>query len=474
MLRKPKRRTLPTPSVFKSTAKNQWVCEYHEFDEKGQVRTRRKSFLRELRATGVEGNLTEQREAALRMKKQLITAERDKNRLRRRELDQTFLTAKQLREAKAAFAIFDEIPDRNKSLVDAVVLYREHLRLAIDSPPLQDCIDIFLGRKLEAVEKKLLSHETYRTLKWRLNPFRNYFAEKVPSLKIGEVSAQQLIVYLEGLEVGERTLRNTVNDLRNFFNDAANPKDENRFINKNPMDGVYIHFKRFNATKALKTRRDKRRVPKVLSLQESKHVLEIAFEGRKHGFLGFAVCGLFLGMRPSEIFDMVKQADHWERLIKLEEGVLRIEGFGKQRDQRIIVMPYNAVNWLRFIQGKGYPLCFNYDPRADNVRYASFRARAFLPPIEAERIVTLRRSRKSGHKYTPDEKAFSQACNKKLAEYQDVLRHTFGTNFYYANNFDKNLTVQQMGNSGEVFIEHYRGLLDRPSDAIKYFELRPE
>lgn len=63
------------------------------------------------------------------------------------------------------------------------------------------------------------------------------------------------------------------------------------------------------------------------------------------------------------------------------------------------------------------------------------------------------------HKLTPEEKAFSNACNKILSDHQDVIRHTFGTNYYYAHDFDKNKTVRQMGNSNEVFIGNYRGLL---------------
>jgi len=471
---KPKRKTLPKPSVFKSTSKNLWVCEYHEFDDKGQILTRRKSFVRELKKQDLKGDLAEQRAAALQLKKDLIEKNRETERLRRREREQTYLTPKQLREAKAAFAVFNEIPDRGKSLVDAVIVYREHLRLAVDSPALQDCVDIFLSRKLKAVEMNLLSKETYKTLKWRLNPFRNHFKQKFPTLKIGEVTSKHLIDFLDGCQMSERSLRNTVNDLGNFFNDASNPKDENRFLNKNPMDGVIVHFKKFNSTKSLTPSKKQRKVPKILTLEQVKHVLEIAFEQRKYGFLGFAVCGLFLGMRPSEVFDLVKQPDHWIRNIKLDEGTVRIEGFGKKRDYRVIVMPGNAVDWLRYIQNEGHPLCFKYDPGADNVRYANFRARAYLPQEEAERLITLRRSRKSGHKYTLEEKSFSHACNKKLVEYQDVLRHTFGTNHYYANGYDKNLTVQQMGNSGEVFIEHYRGLLERPGDAEEFFEMIPE
>ncbi len=37
MLAKPKRPSLPKPSVLKNATTGQWVCEYYEFDDKGEA-----------------------------------------------------------------------------------------------------------------------------------------------------------------------------------------------------------------------------------------------------------------------------------------------------------------------------------------------------------------------------------------------------------------------------------------------------
>lgn len=471
---KPKVISLPNPSVFKNASTDQWVCEYYEFDERGKPKARRKSFVRELKRQGKEATSVEQRTAALAMQEEILASQREQERITRREREQTHLTARQLREAKAAFAIFDQIPNRNKSLVDAAMLYRDHLRLEMDSPPLSDCIAIFLERKKEAADKELLSQKTYKTLKQRLNHCKKYFTRKSPGIKIGEVTDKHLIAYFDELDVSERTRRNYFTDIANFFNDASDPKDEHRFLNKNPMDGVIVHFRKLNGTGSFKTSRKERKTPAILQLEASRHVLKVAFERRKHGMLGFTVCGLFLCMRPSEVFDLVKQEDYWNRFVKLDEGVLRVDGFGKMNDQRIIVMPEVAKAWLRFIKDEGLPLCFPYNPNGRNQRYATFRAWAFLPEEDARRLITLRQKVKIGYQMTPEDEKFAERCRIQLREFEDILRHTGGTNLYYANGFDKHKTVEQMGHSAEIFVEHYRGLLNSPKDAEAFHALLPE
>lgn len=474
MLTKTKRPTLPKPSVFKNASTGQWVCEYHEFDDKEKPRARRKSFVRELKREGKKATLTEQRTAALAMQEAILDERKKQERLIRREREQKHLTARQLREAKAAFAIFDQIPDRNKSLVDAVVLYRDHLKLAKDSPSLDDCVKIFLARKQEAVENGYLSNETYKTLKKHLNPIVAYCGVSDSKIKIGDVTAKMLIRFFDSLDVSLRTKRNYITSANTFFNDASNPKDDHRFIDKNPMDGVYVHYQKSNGAKSLKTTTSQRKTPKILQLDESKRALKVAYEQRKYGILGFTVCGLFLGMRPSEVFDLAKQSDYWERFVKLDEGIVRVDGFGKMRDQRIIQIPENAQIWLQFIRDNNWPLCFKHDPDGDNVRYANFRALAYLPEGNGKRYIELRRARKRGHRKTATEKEFSESCRKKLLEYQDVLRHTCGTNLYYASSFDKNYTIEQLGHSADVFVEHYRGLLNHPDDHKAYYAFMPD
>ena len=333
---KPKRKSLPKPSVF--LYNNRWVCEYYSFDElTGKPTAHRKSFIRELKRDGVDPSVSNQKKAALTFKEEIVSEIKESERLERREREQTYLSLKELKEAKAAFAIFNEIPTRNKSLVDAVILYRDHLKLAVDTPDLETCIGIFLGRKKEASESddqnKKISAETYRTLRQRLGNLLSYFQNdlKKPKIKIGEVSSNQLIKYFDSLQVGDRTRKNYVTDIANFFNDAADPKDKNRFIHENPMDGVFVYYKKFNATKSLATSRSNRVAPSILRIPDVRRTLDVAFEMREKGLLGFTIAGLYLFMRPSEVFDMCSRENFWEKYIRIEEGIVRIDGNSPMR-----------------------------------------------------------------------------------------------------------------------------------------------
>jgi integrase len=476
---RPNRRlkTLPNPSVFKY--KDRWVCEYYTFDEvSGKPTAHRKSFVRDLKEDGVEPSVSNQRKAALTFRDQIISKIKESERLERKEREQTYLTIKELKEAKAAFAIFNEIPARNISLVDAVILYRDHLKLAVDTPSLETCVGIFLGRKKEAAESddqnKRISVETYRTLRQRLGNLLSYFQNELqkPEIKVGEINSSQLVRYFDGLEVSDRTRKNYVTDVANFFNDAADPKDKNRFIHENPMDGVFVYYKKFNSTKSLRTSRNSRVAPAVLQIPDVRRTLDVAFEMREKGLLGFTIAGLFLFMRPSEVFDLCAQENFWDKYFKLEEGIVRIDGFGKMRDQRTITISENCKAWLQFIKDEKLPFCFKKYDNGQNPDYSIFRAKAFLPE-KADELIRIRKLYKRGKQPSPKEKGFMDDCQATLQNHQDVLRHTGGTNLYYRSGFDTNLTVAQMGNSSEVFIKHYRGLLAHPDDHEEFWNFHP-
>jgi integrase len=477
MRAKPKRKSLPKPSVFKHG--DRWVCEYYCFDaESGRPKAVRRSFARELVRQGIEPSVSNQRRAALTLRDEILKKRSEEERLQRREREQTYLTLKELKEAKAAFAIFNQIPLRNKSLVDAVIQYRDNLKLAADSPPLRQCVDIFLARKREAADDEKgqrLSFQTFRTLRQRLNNFVGYFEAKgLGEIRLGEVTSKHLIGYFEDLDVSERTRRNYSNDIGNFFNDAADPRDKHRFINENPMDGVYVHFRKFNKGRSARNGQNgKPKAPHILQIDQVKHVLKVAMQARETGMLGFTVAGLFLGMRPSEVLDMSEQEDFWNRYIRLEEGIVRIDGVGKRRDQRVILMSDNCRVWFQYLKDQQLPFCYVRKKTGVNLPFATFRARAFLPEADAERLIKLRRKRRAHNAYTGEEATFVDQCNTRLGEFEDVLRHTFGSNFYYANGCDKNRTIEQMGHSSEVFVEHYRGLLDNPKNAQEYFKILP-
>ena len=119
MAAKPKRRALPKPSAFR--LKDRWVCDYYTFDEASNPLAQRKSFVRELQTADENTSVSRQRTAALTFRDEKLRELKEQEKMERREREQPYLSLRELKEAEAAFAIFNQIPYRGKSLVDAVV-----------------------------------------------------------------------------------------------------------------------------------------------------------------------------------------------------------------------------------------------------------------------------------------------------------------------------------------------------------------
>lgn len=472
----PKRQTpgFWKPSVFFWGRRSQWAVDYVESDAvTGRHRKLRKTFLGQLISEGKQGTQAEQKEAAEAFADARLTELKKEKRETHAERRQTKLSRDQLRQAKAAFAIFDLIPFREKSLVDAVTQYRQNLRLAVDSPQLAVCVRIFLGHKEEASRNHTLSLATFKTLKQRLNNFVSYFKKQgQPAIKIGDIRAKDVIAYLDGRGGSLRTRQNYRGDLANFFNDAANPKDPNRFLNVNPMDEVSVHYGKGSNAKVLRGSGKARKTPRILQIEEVKNTLKTAIEFKESGVLGFVVAGLFLGMRPSETIELSKIPTLWDTHLKIDDEIAVVsEGVGKMGDRRSITLSENARDWLRYLHDHKLPFCYNADSKAGRKAYARFRARAYLGEIDGRRLLKLRR--KPTKLRTKEEQGFVEACVPRLKEMEDVLRHCFGTNFYYQSGYSKEKTVHEMGNSVQMFITHYRGLL-KPIDSFKeYWALKP-
>lgn len=475
---KPRLRKLPKPSVF--LHQERWVCEYYEFDENSRPIAKRKAFFRDLKNQGKQATAAEQKAAATAFADQIQKQQKEAYSFARREKEQKHLTPAQLKEAKAAFAIFDQIPNRNKSLVDAVILYRESLKLVIDTPPLEMAIDAFLGRKEAALEKKAAvtgkKSSTLDKLGKHVRHMGRFFLKERPSVKLGEITATDLKRYFLSIPGSERNRINYVSDVGNFFNDASNPKDPHRLLNVNPIDAARLELRRDGLLPSKSKKKDEWQVqaPKLLTIDQVRNALEIAIELKEHGILGFVVLGLFVGLRPSETDDMFLLEDHWTKFVRLEEGIFRVDGFGKEEDRRIVSLSDNAVRWLRYLKEHNLPLAFKKDKRGRNGPFAKFRARAYLPTEEdAERLIRLRNDTRQQKEKSTEDKAFQSQANKLLDEYTDVLRHTFGTNYYYTHGFDINATVKQMGNSNRIFVRHYRGLPEDHKEHESYWKLVP-
>jgi len=471
---KPKRKTLPNPTVFLNKGTNQWVCEYPEINEEGKLKHPRKSFRRELRKEGKEGTLEEQEQAANDFKAALIAKRKKEFNLSRSEREQRVLSARELNEAKAAFAILAKLPKKQQSLIDAAKSYVAAYKPKDQSPRLSDCFAIFLANYDETNPECQYSVHTCHTMHSLLGPFKKYMLELSPEIKIAEVTEQHVIDFVKSKDVKGSTRLNYLNYVKQFFDRFSSPNDKHRFLDENPARAAAHYFK-FNEPHVLKFAGKKRlRVVKILQYEESKITLRVAHDQRSHGILGFAVLAILAGMRPSEIYDLAKMPDLWSKYIRLEEKVLKVQGFGKQSDQRTIDLEPVAVEWLRLIQDDGYPICYDHQPKGRNIRYSNFRALVLMPSGEGQRYVKIRRKVDQQKEISDEEKEFLKSRRHHLqGDNVDIFRHTYGTNLFYKYKSDLNYVTAQMGNSDKVFYRHYKGMLDRPNDWKKFFKLSP-
>ncbi|MGF1453320.1 MAG: hypothetical protein ACFB21_14750, partial [Opitutales bacterium] len=140
---KPKRRELKEPSVFVNQTTGQWVCEWQEYAEDGSLKQRRESYRQKLIKAGKAGTLAEQRKAAEARKKEILAERRREANLTKAERNQRHLSPRELKEAKVAFTMLDDLPPRYRKLADAVQAYKAQLRLPMDTPPLEEAIELF-------------------------------------------------------------------------------------------------------------------------------------------------------------------------------------------------------------------------------------------------------------------------------------------------------------------------------------------
>ncbi|WP_269538028.1 hypothetical protein [Cerasicoccus fimbriatus] len=471
---KPKRKALREPSVFKNETTNQWVCEFEEFDEAGKIVTRRRSFRQSLIKDGKEGSLPEQRAAALTFKKELIQKHEKEYNLSRAERQQKILSPKQLEQAKTAFGLLEQLPKKQQDIIKAVTEYVSACKPIDASPSLEMCLQIFLANYDHKDPQCTYSVNTINTVHRHLRPFQKYMLAVDQKIRIGEVTSQHIIDFVKSREVSGNTRGNYLNYVSQFFRRFSDPKDKHRFLNENPADAAKHHFIYKEKHVLKSSRKGKVRLVRILQYPEAKDALKLAYQARKHGILGYAVLAMLVGMRPSEIYDLAKLPDVWESYIKLEEGVLNVDGFGKQMDQRSVDLQPVAVEWLKLIHREGWPICYDHNPEGRNIRYSNFRALSLLPKDEGERYVRIRRLVDQQKPISADEEAFLQSRRPLLSgKSVDVFRHTYGTNLYYHCGKKLDYVTSQMGNSEAVYYKHYKGKLDHPKDYEKFFQLGP-
>lgn len=260
---------------------------------------------------------------------------------------------------------------------------------------------------------------------------------------ISDVSHTDIEEWLRGLAksgaqfgggLSSRSVRNYRNTLAEIFRHAK----ARQYCADNPFD-------RFTkeTLKALGGINADRNLDGVtaLSVDEAGRLLDAASKSTDQGMLGSTVLRLFCGIRTTEICRLDWKEIHW-----LEESpyVHIPASKAKKRRIRLIVIPENALSWLRLCNPPktGPILPQSGDSKADVKLYCARFARV------------------------------SQTAGITEWDSNDT-RHSFGS-YHYALHGDAIRTAGQMGHkqSDDMLFAHYRALVSK-QDAEKYFALVP-
>ena len=158
---------------------------------------------------------------------------------------------------------------------------------------------------------------------------------------------------------------------------------------------------------------------------------------------GFALLGLFCGIRPQEFRKKVTfKGREQERFltwgdVDLKKKVLTVsKQLSKTKNARKVPLPEAAVNWLLRWFGDDFPA----------------KDKAVVPTWHSEKYSNLK-------------------AELSVTLTHDILRHTYGT--YRTSLVGASKASTEMGNSAGVVLAHYAEAVDE-QDAEDFFKLSPE
>lgn len=327
-----------------------------------------------------------------------------------------------------------QILERGKNVSNDVIYRDKDIEKLIErlkpfGKTLDDSVVFFVQHLQEEIQKSIVPTIGELCLKWfeektkdELEPLRNrtrveyksyfnYITRTLGSLKPTDVTKRQIQNLLTEIKGEQLTRKKYLQYLKNFFNWCV----ENNYITENPTRGVKI---KITSKDIIIYSPDE--VEKVLRLCEEKYP----------SLLGYYCLCVFGGLRPSE-----SQRMKWEDL-KFEGREISVNDESKTGRRRFILKDTDTLwIWLNHIK----------------------TVRPNEPINPKENHVGLQR------KFRKD---------VGLTWTQDVLRHTFGTNYYNLHK-DLNQVSHDMGNSNKVCKKHYVREVEQ-TDREKFWGLRPK
>lgn len=224
----------------------------------------------------------------------------------------------------------------------------------------------------------------------------------------------------------------TVQDLEDWFEMRHEPPATMR-SNLGRLSALFEWAVRHGVMKENPVRRMEvpnvdRQSPRVLCLDECRGILRFT-AGMQPRYLAYVILVLCCGLRPEEARQL-----SWEA-VDLERGRVRVESnISKVHRRRIVDMEGTAKAWLVYAKQLGSVLPFS---QSSLKRFVAKLRRAL------------------GMDAWP----------------QDALRHSFAS-YHLAKHRNAERTSLLMGNSRQILLRHYRGLVTQ-EDAEAFWKLHP-
>ena len=277
----------------------------------------------------------------------------------------------------------------------------------------------------ELIESKRIRHSrgdirerSFRDFQHRATKFSDAFIDAASY----DLTVEDIRHWLIGLNVSPRTTQNYLRIVSEILKYAVQKK----YIAASPTDELTDSDR-----KELCGSSDGEKEPDVLTIDQSKKLLETAFEYPELGLLGTVAIGLFCGIRVEEL----KRLD-WANVKDSESSpiVTLSSSITKKRRIRHVDIPRNALKWLLLCRDRKGTVAEN---KNDSDYQKRFR-----------KLIQL-----AGFGHTDEKGRWASDWET------NAMRHSFGS-YHYALHGNPLETSRQLGHkaSDQVLFDHYRAL----------------
>ncbi|MDA9764056.1 MAG: tyrosine-type recombinase/integrase [Opitutales bacterium] len=310
------------------------------------------------------------------------------------------------------------------SITEAMEFAIDRLRPEGGEKLLSEVIAEFQDSKRKRYQVGDLAEKSVKELVSRSNKLN----EALGGFLIHQISKEQVMTWIQGLELGPQSKSNYLSIASQVFLYAK----QKHFLAQSPTEDITD-----TERKELHGRLNKGADIKVLDIGEAERLITYTAAERPE-FLGVIALGLFCGIRTEELKQLT-----WEA-VKLSEGFVTIgKTIAKKRRLRNVTLPDNAQEWLSLCEDR-------------TGRIAPYTGKKFEAQFLQLRL-------KAGFK--DDEGRSTWPSNG--------MRHSFGS-YHYALHEDSGKTSKELGHKDNdvILFDHYRALTTN-KDGERYFAIKP-